>query len=110
MGKSRLLKTICGFLCPHKGRVIFRDEDITDIDRSQMAGKGIFYIFQDRSIFSLLTVEENLEIGGWIFRKDKERVRKTVEEIYDRFPTLKEKRNTKATFLSGGQQRMVEIG
>jgi branched-chain amino acid transport system ATP-binding protein len=56
-----------------------------------------------------MSVEENIELGGWTFRKDKERLQQKIEENYERFPILKEKRNQSAGELSGGQQRMVEL-
>ena len=57
-----------------------------------------------------MSVEENLELGAWLFRKDKLRVRRKIEENYERFPVLKERRKSSAGTLSGGQQRMVELG
>jgi branched-chain amino acid transport system ATP-binding protein len=55
-------------------------------------------------------VEQNLKLGGWIFRKDEERLRKAVQETYDRFPALKDRKDLRAGSLSGGEQRMIELG
>jgi branched-chain amino acid transport system ATP-binding protein len=71
---------------------------------------GISYIPQQPGIFHWMTVEENLELGAWTFRKDKARIRRKLEENYGRFPAIKERRKSKAGELSGGMQRMVEVG
>jgi branched-chain amino acid transport system ATP-binding protein len=57
-----------------------------------------------------MTVEENLELGAWTFRKDKARIRRKLDENYERFPAIKDRRRSKAGDLSGGMQRMVEVG
>jgi len=67
------------------------------------------YIPQQPGVFKDMTVEENLELGGWTFRKNKKLVREKIEANYERFPVLKEKRKQITGELSGGQQRMVEI-
>ena len=72
--------------------------------------KGLAYIPQQPGVFKDMTVEENLELGGWTFRRNKKRVRDKIEANYERFPVLKEKRTQITGELSGGQQRMVEIG
>jgi len=72
--------------------------------------KGLAYIPQQPGIFKDMSVEENLELGGWTFRRDKKQVRDKIEANYERFPILKEKRKQITGELSGGQQRMVEIG
>ena len=71
--------------------------------------KGMAYIPQQPGVFKDMTVEENLELGGWTFRNDKKQVKEKIEENYERFPVLKEKRKQITGELSGGQQRMVEI-
>ena len=67
------------------------------------------YIPQQPGVFKYMTVEENLELGGWTFRNDKKQVKDKIEANYERFPILKEKRKQITGELSGGQQRMVEI-
>ena len=71
--------------------------------------KGMAYIPQQPGVFKDMTVEENLELGGWTFRNDKKMVKEKIEANYNRFPILKEKRKQITGELSGGQQRMVEI-
>ncbi len=72
--------------------------------------KGLAYIPQQPGIFRDMSVEENLELGGWTFRRDRKQVRDKMEANYERFPVLKDKRKQITGELSGGQQRMVEIG
>lgn len=108
-GKSTLLKSICGILRPVKGNVFFDDNEITGITPSRIMQLGISYIPQERAIFPQMKVTENLEMGCWIFRNDRARVRRRIDWALDRFPVLKEKRRTLANSLSGGQQRLLDI-
>ncbi len=110
VGKSTLLKAIFGFLTPDHGSITFNGRNLIGIKPHKMVYEGITYIPQEPSIFDDMSVEENLEMGGWPFRNDHSRVRSKIEENYQRFPDLWEKRRQKAGELSGGQQRMVEIG
>jgi len=109
VGKSTLLKTIFGFLSPNKGKIFYKKEDITGAKPFLMTAKGIAYIPQEHSVFPYMTVEENIEIGGWTFRKNKKLMQQRISENYDRFPVLREKGKADARTLSGGQQRIVEI-
>jgi branched-chain amino acid transport system ATP-binding protein len=110
VGKSTLLKTIYGFLKPNKGKIVYNGEDITGIDPYEVPKRGIAYIPQRQNVFPYMTVEENLQLGAWTFKRDKKRIKTRLEEIYNRFPILKERRKMEAGLLSGGEQRMVEIG
>lgn len=110
VGKSTLLKTIYGFLKPNKGTIRWHEQDITGADPYRMPKMGLTYIPQRRNVFPEMTVEENMQLGAWTFRGEKERIRKRLEENYDRFPILRERRKQKAGNFSGGQQRMVELG
>ena len=110
VGKSTLLKAVCGFIRPNQGTISYEDEDITGMDPYTAPAKGLTYIPQRRSVFPYLSVEENMEMGAWTFRRDKARIRKKLEENYARFPNLAAKRKRPAGLLSGGEQRMVELG
>jgi branched-chain amino acid transport system ATP-binding protein len=110
VGKSTLLKAIFGFVKPQRGTVHFAGQDITYIPSHQLVGLGISYIPQRQNVFAHMTVEENLEMGAWTFRRDKSRVRQKIEANYARFPILSDRRRSPAGQLSGGMQRMVEIG
>ena len=110
VGKSTALKAAFGFLDPNAGDVLLDGESILSVPTYKRILKGLAYIPQQPGIFKDMSVEENLELGGWTFRHDKKRVRKKIEANYERFPVLKEKRKQITGELSGGQQRMVEIG
>jgi branched-chain amino acid transport system ATP-binding protein len=71
---------------------------------------GLTYLPQRRNVFPEMTVEENLLLGAWTFRRQKKRIKQKLEENYNRFPILSERRKQKAGNFSGGQQRMVELG
>ncbi len=108
-GKSTLLKTLYGLLKPRTGAVFLDNQDVTRLKVHQFLRRGVSYVPQLRSIFPDLTVEENLELGTWIFKKDGARVRAAIQSAYDRFPALAHKRRTAAGLLSGGQQKILEI-
>lgn len=109
-GKSTLFKTIVGFLPPKEGgSVIFKGEDITGLKPEQIIRKGIAYVPQERSVFSHLTVLENLKMGAYIV-KDPQRIEEGIKEVFERFPHLEEQKTRRAHTLSGGQQRMLELG
>lgn len=109
VGKSTFLKAVYGFLKPNSGEILLEGVDVVGQPTHTLVNKGLSYIPQHTGIFPEMSVEENLVMGGWTFRKDKQRVKDKVEENYERFPALLEKRKQKAGELSGGQQRMVEI-
>ncbi len=109
VGKSTALRAAFGFLKPNRGDVVLENESILDIPTHQRILKGLAYIPQQPGVFKDMTVEENLQLGGWTFRKDKQQVRDKINANYERFPVLREKRRQITGELSGGQQRMVEI-
>ncbi|MBI3457718.1 MAG: ABC transporter ATP-binding protein [Candidatus Rokubacteria bacterium] len=109
VGKSTLLKAIFGFLVPARGQVLLDATDITGTPPHRMIERGVAYGPQQPGIFSEMTVEENITIGAWTFRRDARRLRRKLEENYERFPLLRERRQSRAGELSGGQRRMVEL-
>ncbi len=109
-GKSTLLKTIFGFLHPPKGKIIFQGKEIQNSKPHQMKEMGISYMLQEYSTFPELSVQDNLLLGAWTFRKDKKQVNERLDEIYNFFPILSERRAEKATYLSGGQLRALCVG
>lgn len=110
VGKSTVLKAVYGFLRPNGGDVLLNGEGILDIPAHDRILKGLAYIPQQPGIFKYMSVEENLQLGGWTFRRDRRRIRRKIEANYERFPILRDKRRQVTGELSGGQQRMVEIG
>jgi len=109
-GKTTLLKTIYGFLKPKSGSVLYDGEDITGTKPYHLLEKGIAYVLQRRSVFPQLTVQENLEVGVWSIRRDREKTKAGIDYVYERFPNLAKRKKVNAGLLSGGEQRMLEIG
>ncbi len=110
VGKSTLLKAIYGFLKPAAGEVLIDGQSLIGVPTHKRIEMGISYIPQQPSVFPWMSVEENLILGAWTFRNDKARIERKLAENYERFPILKERRKSKAGDLSGGMQRMVELG
>ena len=110
VGKSTLLKAIYGFLKPHSGQILLNGTDVTGTATHQLISLGISYIPQQPGVFKHMSVRENLMMGAWTFQNDRARMESKIEENYARFPILREKQRDQAGSLSGGQQRMVEIG
>ena len=108
-GKSTALKVLAGFLPPGSGRILLGDADITRLPAHRHLERGIALLPQGRSTFPELTVGENLELGGWLWRGDRARLRRGVEAVLTRYPVLAELRRKPAGSLSGGQQRTLEI-
>jgi len=109
VGKSTTLKAIYGFLQPNDGDILLDGQSVLETPTHERINLGLAYIPQQPGVFRWMSVEENLEVGAWTFRKDKKRVSQKLDENYERFPILKEKRKQLAGELSGGQQRMIEI-
>lgn len=108
-GKSTLLKSIFGFLKPHRGAVLLDGERIDGLAPHAIKRRGVGYVTQEINVFPQLTVEENLRMGGWLFRRDKARLRRRVEWAYAAFPVLAGRRRVRAGELSGGQGRMLSL-
>jgi branched-chain amino acid transport system ATP-binding protein len=103
-----VLKTISGLLRPREGRVLFAGSEISRLTPSQVLDCGIVQVAQDRSLFPLMTVWDNLLMGGHLLR-DRTLVRDRAAAIAERFPLVEERRRERACDLSGGQQKLVEI-
>jgi branched-chain amino acid transport system ATP-binding protein len=110
VGKSTMLKAIYGFLKPNAGQILLDGKNVLGVPTHKLIEMGISYIPQQPGIFRWMAVEENLELGAWTFRNDRARIRRKLEENYQRFPALKDRRHSQAGELSGGMQRMVELG
>ena len=108
-GKSTVFKAVYGFIKIRKGRAYFDGKEVTDYRPQQMLKAGISIVPQSRSVFPQMTVRENLEMGMYLEKK-KRRVKKRVDEIFDLFPRLRERHKQIAGTMSGGEQRMLEIG
>jgi branched-chain amino acid transport system ATP-binding protein len=106
-GKSTALKAVLGLLNLSGGRIILAGQNITGTPPERVVQHGVCYVPQTENVFPSLTVEENLEMGGFIRNDD---LRPRISEIYRIFPPLKEKRKQPAGTLSGGQRQMVAMG
>ncbi len=109
MGKTTLLKTIMGLIKANSGSIYFKNEDITKLIPSERSMKGIGYVPQGREIFSSLTVEQNIMLPIFTRKKLKFDVNNNLENIYDLFPILRDKKYDNGASLSGGQQQQLAI-
>ncbi len=107
-GKSTTLGTISGILRPRVGNVILEGEDITQTPSEIIVHKGIVQVPEGRKIFATLTVQENLEMGAFT-RENKEEIAKSMDNAFERFPRLAERRKQLGGTLSGGEQQMLAI-
>jgi len=106
-GKSTAMKAVFGMLNVRSGHVRLDGEDITSLSPQDRVIKGMGFVPQTSNIFTSMTVEENLEMGAFIRKDD---FRATMEQVYDLFPILKDKRRQAAGELSGGQRQQVAVG
>jgi len=109
-GKTTILRAIAGALPPRAGVIRFDGREITRLpayDRTQL---GIALVPEGRHVFPFLTVRENLELGGFKYRKDVAKVRKLIETMFDMFPQLRSRASQIAGTLSGGEQQMLVLG
>ena len=106
-GKSTAMKAIFGMLNLRHGRVLFDGEDITTLSPPQRVLKGMGFVPQTHNVFTSMSVEENLEMGAFIRQDD---FRHTMEQVFELFPILKQKRRQPAGELSGGQRQQVAVG
>lgn len=107
-GKSTLLMTVCGDPRAAEGRIEFCGQDITQAETSDIMRSGLAVVPEGRRIFSGLTVEENLHMGG--FFESKESIAETMEYVLGLFPRLKERYAQRGGTMSGGEQQMLAIG
>lgn len=106
-GKSTAMKAVFGMLSLREGHVTMGDHDITGLSPQDRVREGMAFVPQNRNVFTSMTVEENLEMGAFIREDD---FSGTMEQVFDLFPILKEKRRQPAGELSGGQRQQVAVG
>ena len=107
-GKSTVLKTLFGLLKPRQGKVLLNGENINGASQKDLLAKGIAFVPQGRNLFGQLTVYENLELGG--ITLGMKTTHERIPEVLDFFPRVKERLNSRAASLSGGEQKQLEIG
>src|SRR5207245_8050481 len=109
-GKSTTMKTVLGLVKPTQGTVTFAGERIDRLDTSEIIQRGIAVVPEARRIFPRMTVEENLELGAFVRRRDKSGMRHDRDRVFSLFPRLAERHNQAAGTLSGGEQQMLAMG
>ncbi len=109
-GKTTTLRSVSGLERVRSGAVLFDKENITNIKAHTIVAKGLGHVPEGRRIFSGLTVDENLNLGGYLYRGDSALLRKRRRDVYDIFPRLAERRHQLAGTMSGGEQQMLAIG
>ncbi|HZK87487.1 MAG TPA: ABC transporter ATP-binding protein [Syntrophomonas sp.] len=108
-GKTTTLKTISGILRPKSGSITYKGKELTKVPPEKIVSLGICQVPEGRRVFHTMTVVENLEMGAYL-RRDKKEILLDMENVYTRFPRLKERRKQLAGTLSGGEQQMLAIG
>ena len=108
-GKTTILHTITGLLAPKEGSIIFEGKDITKVPAHKIVSMGMAHVPEGRRVFAELTVLQNLKMGAYT-RNDKAEIAQTLQNIYERFPRLEERKNQMAGTLSGGEQQMLAMG
>ncbi|WP_303218624.1 ABC transporter ATP-binding protein [Enterococcus asini] len=107
-GKTTILRTISGLIRPKSGQILFENQDVTKTPPQKIVAAGLSQVPEGRHVFSGLSVMENLEMGAYL-RKD-EGLKADYEQVFEKFPVLKERRNQDAATLSGGEQQMLAMG
>jgi len=105
-GKSTLLKSIAGFLKPREGAIVFEGKPIGGLRPREITRQGVAFVPQEANVFPSLSVEANLEMGGYVERGA---TKQRIEAVYARFPALAERRKQDARTLSGGQRQMLAV-
>jgi branched-chain amino acid transport system ATP-binding protein len=107
-GKSTTLKTILGMVKPSTGEVILDGQPVGGLSTTQIVGRGVTMVPENRRLFTRMTVKENLELGSYL-RTDKNKVREDMDRVLELFPRVRERLAQKAGTLSGGEQQMVAM-
>lgn len=109
-GKSTTIRTISGLVRPRVGRILFEGEDITRLPAHRLVQRGLCQSPEGRRVFANLSVLENLQLGGYVYRNRPAQLREDLDRAFTLFPRLKERAQQSAGTLSGGEQQMLAIG
>ena len=107
-GKTSIMQAVSNIIPKSGGKVYFEDKDITSLRAHKLVPMGMAHVPERRRIFGELTVADNLRMGAYT-RKDKNEIKQTLEEVYTRFPVLKERLKQEGGTLSGGEQQMLAM-
>ncbi|MWL90279.1 ABC transporter ATP-binding protein [Cupriavidus sp. SW-Y-13] len=109
-GKSSIFLAMSGIHRTSGGSMRFDGRELSGMKPSQIVQAGLVHCPEGRKLFPAMTVEKNLTLGAYVHRRDKSAIRSTLEEVYEMFPILQQKKDDPAGSLSGGQQQMVALG
>src|SRR2546430_6020161 len=109
-GKTTTLRTISGLLRPRSGSITCAGTNLVGVQPHVIVGMGISHVPEGRRIFNILTVQENLALGGYLIRSQHQLIKERNAAVFELFPRLAERRGQLAGTLSGGEQQMLAIG
>jgi branched-chain amino acid transport system ATP-binding protein len=109
-GKTTLLKTIAGLVKPRRGTIEFAGRRIEQMKAHQVVREGITLCPEDRKVFPQMSVYKNLQLGGWVYGRDRSKIERNMDQAFELFPILRERQHQLAGTLSGGEQQMLVIG
>jgi len=109
-GKSTTMRGVAGAMLPRRGKILFAGSDVTRLPAHRRALAGIALVPEGRRVFPALTVRENLEMGGFKYRKNRKKVQTLIDRAMEMFPRLRERATQPAGTLSGGEQQMLALG
>jgi len=107
-GKSTLLKSLCGIVDSKKGKISYKDQDLTKLSSDKIVNLGITYIAENRELFPYMTVLENLKLGAYS-KNARKHEKENMERVFSLFPRLPERKKQYASSLSGGEAKMLAI-
>lgn len=108
-GKSTTLRTISGLMKPKTGKILYEGQDISGVPAHKIVGMGLCQVPEGRHVFANMTVLENLELGAYL-RNDKDGIAKDMQNVFEKFPRLLERKDQLSGTLSGGEQQMLAMG
>ena len=109
-GKTTALMSIAGLLRPRAGEITYEGRRIDGLDARKLVARGLALVPEGRRVFPALSVRNNLRMGAWPHRRDRGRIRRDLDLVYEIFPRLEERREQLAGTLSGGEQQMLALG
>lgn len=108
-GKTSLIRAITGIYSPRNGKISFNGKDITNLESHDIAELGLAHIAEGRQVFPTMTIQENLQVAGSL-KRSRKHIPANLEQVYDFFPKLRDRKEQLAGTLSGGEQQMLAIG
>ena len=107
-GKTTTLRTISGLLTPKEGEIVYQGKSTENLKAHELVASGLIHVPEGRHVFPQMSVQENLDLGAYT-RKDAQNIAEDLEQVFELFPRLKERRSQAAGTLSGGEQQMLAI-